>query len=66
MRTFTSAIVVASFLLTPPSHAQIPNDPAIEACRTTGLIALKERSPSLKRLNLRHGIAGRIESQHSG
>ena len=50
MRTFTSAIVVASFLLTPPSHAQIPNDPAIEACRTTGLIALKERSPSLKDL----------------
>ena len=38
---------VASLLLTPPSHAQSPNDPAIEACRTTGLMALKERSPSL-------------------
>jgi len=50
MRTFTSAIAVASLLLTPPSHAQSPNDPAIEACRTTGLIALKERSPSLKDL----------------
>ena len=50
MRTFTSAIAVASLLLTPPSHAQSPNDPAIEACRTTGLMALKERSPSLKDL----------------
>ena len=50
MRTFTSAIAVASLLLTLPSHAQNPNDPAIEACRTTGLIALKERSPSLKDL----------------
>ena len=50
MRTFTSAIAVASLLLIPPSHAQSPNDPAIEACRTTGLIALKERSPSLKDL----------------
>ena len=50
MRTFTSAILVASFLLTQPSHAQNPNDPAIEACRTTGLMALKERSPSLKDL----------------
>ena len=50
MRAFTSAIVVASFWLTLPSHAQSPNDPAIEACRTTGLMALKERSPSLKDL----------------
>ena len=50
MRTFTSAIADASLLLTPPSHAQSPNDPAIEACRMTGLMALKERSPSLKDL----------------
>ena len=48
MRAFTSAIGVA--LLTLPSHAQSPNDPAIEACRMTGLMALKERSPSLKDL----------------
>ena len=47
---FYIAIVVASFWLTLPSHAQSPNDPAIEACRTTGLMALKERSPSLKDL----------------
>jgi hypothetical protein len=48
MRTFTSGIAVALLFLTPPSHAQNPNDPAIEACRMTGLMALKERSPSLK------------------
>ena len=50
MRAFTFAIAVASLLLTSPSHAQNPNAPAIEACRTTGLIALKERSSSLKDL----------------
>ena len=50
MRAFTYVIAVASLLLTSPSHAQKPNDPAVEACRTTGLIALKERSPSLKDL----------------
>ena len=50
MRVF-AAIAFASLLLIPlPSHAQNPNDPTIEACRTTGLIALKERSPSLKDL----------------
>ena len=50
MRAFTFAIAVASLLLTLPGHAQSPNDPAIEACRMTGLMALKERSPSLKDL----------------
>jgi hypothetical protein len=50
MRAFTFAIAVASLLLPMPSHAQSPNDPTIEACRTTGLMALKERSSSLKDL----------------
>ena len=51
MRAFPSfTIAVASLLLTATSHAQSPNDPAIEACRTTGLIALKERSASLRDL----------------
>ena len=50
MRAFTFATAIASLLLTLPGHAQSPTDPAIEACRTTGLIALKERSPSLKDL----------------
>jgi hypothetical protein len=30
--------------------AQAPTDPEIEACRSTGLVALKERSPSVKDL----------------
>ena len=50
MRAF-AAIAIASLLLIPlPSHAQHPNDPTIEACRTTGLIALKEQSPPLRDL----------------
>ena len=50
MRVF-AAIAFASLLLIPlPSHAQSPNDPTIEACRTTGLIALKEQSPPLRDL----------------
>ena len=50
MRVF-AAIAFASLLLIPvPSHAQNPNDPTIEACRTTGLIALKEQSPPLRDL----------------
>ena len=50
MRAFAFAIAIASLSLTSHAHAQSPNDPAIEACRTTGLMALKERSPSLKDL----------------
>jgi hypothetical protein len=46
----TAAITVLSLLLIASSFSQSPNDPAIEACRTTGLMALKERSPSLKDL----------------
>ena len=50
MRVF-AAIAFAALLLIPvPSHAQNPNDPTIEACRTTGLIALKEQSPPLRDL----------------
>ena len=50
MRVF-AAIAFAWLLLIPlPNHAQNPNDPTIEACRTTGLIALKEQSPPLRDL----------------
>ena len=50
MRVCVFAVAVASLLLTSPGHAQQPNDPKIEACRTTGLIALKEQSPPLRDL----------------
>lgn len=43
-------IVVALALLALPAvaWAQTPDDPELEACRQTGLAALKERSPSVK------------------
>ena len=50
MRVFT-AIAIASLSLVPlPSYAQQSNDPRIEACRTTGLTALREQSPPLRDL----------------
>jgi hypothetical protein len=47
MKVFAGA---ALLLLTLPSVAvaQSPDDPELEACRQTGLVALKERSPSVK------------------
>jgi hypothetical protein len=45
----STAFLTAAFLAN-PGFAQTPNDPAIEACRVTGLIALRERSPSVKDL----------------
>lgn len=47
MQKFVTALLLASIL--PGSvFAQAQDDPAIEACRSTGLIALRERSPSVK------------------
>ena len=40
-----------TLMLAASADAQTPDDPAIEACRTTGLLALKERSPGLKDLS---------------
>jgi hypothetical protein len=46
--------IVAAFILIIElgcvAHAQSSPDPAIEGCRATGLIALKERSPAIKNL----------------
>jgi hypothetical protein len=44
------ALSVACWALTGLVHAQSPADPEIEACRTTGLLALKEQSPSINNL----------------
>jgi hypothetical protein len=41
-------ILAATFLLAAPSVAQVPAE--VEACRLSGLAALKERSPSLEHL----------------
>ena len=43
---FALATVVICFLVGPTS-AQVAN-PELEACRSTGLIALRERNPSIK------------------
>jgi hypothetical protein len=42
------AILASTFLLATPSVAQVPAE--VEACRLSGLAALKERSPSLEHL----------------
>ena len=42
------AVLASTFLLTAPSLAQVPAE--VEACRLSGLAALKERSPSLEHL----------------
>ena len=49
IQAFACALLGAAAAIS-PAAAQNPNDPAIEACRATGLIALKERSPALKDL----------------
>ena len=48
MRVFIYSLL--TLMLAASADAQTPDDPAIEACRTTGLLALKERSPALKDL----------------
>lgn len=42
-----SSLLLTTALLADPAQAQSPTDPAIEACRASGLIALKELSPSV-------------------
>ena len=46
----TPALFLAAALLGETAQAESPNDPAIDACRSSGLIALKEQSPSIKDL----------------
>ena len=49
MRTLIStAVLTAALLCVATAQAQAPNDPEIAACKATGLVALKERSPSVK------------------
>jgi hypothetical protein len=48
----TPAYAVCLALLSGTAQAQTRNDPELEACKSTGLIALKERSPSVKNIIL--------------
>ena len=45
---FALAVLASTFLLTTSSVAQVPAE--VEACRLSGLAAVKERSPSLEHL----------------
>jgi hypothetical protein len=45
---FAAALMAAA--LAGPAQAQPQNDPAIDACQASGLIALKERSAAVKDL----------------
>ena len=49
MRAFLPApLLLAAALCSGAAQAQAPDDPEIAACKATGLVALKERSPSVK------------------
>lgn len=49
MRSLAHALSLSSaLLLTGVAQAQTPGSPELEACKATGLIALQERSPSVK------------------
>ena len=50
MRLSTLAMTLPFVVLAQQAYAQASNDPSVEACRNTGLIALKQSSPSLKDL----------------
>ena len=43
-----TALLTAALLCVATAQAQAPNDAEVAACKATGLIALKERSPSVK------------------
>ena len=47
-----AVLVLTAAVLVAPAQAQSLNDPAVDACQASGLIALKERSPSVKDLIL--------------
>jgi len=46
----TAVLAWAVLLCAGSASAQSPADPAVEACRTTGLLALQEKSPSIRDL----------------
>ena len=45
-----AALLLMTALLVDSARAQSSHEPAIDACRASGLIALKEHSPSVKDL----------------
>ena len=43
-----AALLLAAVMCSWTAQAQTPNEPEIAACKATRLVALKERSPSVK------------------
>ena len=50
MKLFAALLLMTTLLVDSGARAQSPQEPAIDACRASGLIALKEHSPSVKDL----------------
>jgi hypothetical protein len=49
MRTLpVTPLLLAAVLCSATAQAQAPNNPEIAACKATGLVALRERSPAVK------------------
>jgi len=49
MRVLTpAALLLAAVMYSWTAQAQTPNEPEIAACKATRLVALRERSPSVK------------------
>ena len=49
MRVLTpAALLLAAVMCSGTAQAQTPNEPEIAACKATRLVALRERSPSVK------------------
>jgi len=50
MKLFAALLLMTTLLVDSGARAQSSQEPAIDACRASGLIALKEHSPSVKDL----------------
>jgi hypothetical protein len=50
MKFVAAALSLTTAVLSITARAQSPNDPAVDACRASGLIALKQHSASVKDL----------------
>ena len=48
MRSITISVFLAATIMAVSAQAQVPEE--VEACRLSGLVALKERSPAIKDL----------------
>jgi hypothetical protein len=55
LKTFISAVCVSMALLAGAARAQTADNPEIAACKATGILALKEKSPAIRDILLDMG-----------